>query len=69
MNKPQPLDGTVHELPSDLQDSLVKNEDALKLWQTIQELQEGKRRPCCWIGCVHRNDKPPSKSQKGILGL
>jgi len=22
--------------------------------RTITELQEGKRRPCCWMGCMHR---------------
>lgn len=33
----------------------------------INELKEGVRRPCCWIGCVHRDDKPMSKSVKGIL--
>lgn len=27
------------------------------LRRTIAELQEGKRRPCCWMGCVHRTDK------------
>jgi len=32
------------------------------------EIVEGKRRPCCWIGCVHRKDKPMSASQKYILG-
>src|SRR5690606_25158282 len=21
--------------------------------RTVVELQEGKRRPCCWIGCIH----------------
>ena len=31
-------------------------------------LKEGKRRPCCWIGCIHRKDKPMSRSQKFILG-
>lgn len=20
----------------------------------IEELKKGKRRPCCWIGCIHR---------------
>ena len=30
-------------------------------------LLEGKRRPCCWIGCIHRKDKPMSRSQKFIL--
>lgn len=36
--------------------------------RAIEELAEGKRRPCCWIGCVHRSDKPMNKSQKYILG-
>jgi hypothetical protein len=31
------------------------------------ELSEGKRRPCCWIGCIHRTDKEISPSIKGIL--
>ena len=36
--------------------------------RVISELKEGVRRPCCWIGCVHRKDKPMSASQKFILG-
>ena len=35
--------------------------------RTITEIQEGKRRPCCWIGCIHRTDKEISPSIKGIL--
>lgn len=35
--------------------------------RTIDELQEGKRRPCCWMGCIHRTDKELSPSVKGIL--
>ncbi len=35
--------------------------------RTVTELQEGKRRPCCWIGCIHRTDKEISPSVKGIL--
>lgn len=35
--------------------------------RTITELQEGKRRPCCWMGCIHRTDKPISPSQKWVL--
>lgn len=31
------------------------------------ELKEGKRRPCCWIGCIHRTDKAISPSIKGVL--
>ncbi|HSX53581.1 MAG TPA: YdeI/OmpD-associated family protein [Patescibacteria group bacterium] len=22
--------------------------------RTVSELLEGKRRPCCWVGCLHR---------------
>lgn len=35
--------------------------------RVISELKEGMRRPCCWYGCVHRTDKPLSRSQKFIL--
>jgi len=31
------------------------------------ELKEGMRRPCCWIGCVHRKDKKISKTQQWVL--
>ena len=34
--------------------------------RAIAQLAEGKRRPCCWIGCVHRKDKPPSAAQRYI---
>lgn len=35
--------------------------------RAIDELKEGKRRPCCWIGCIHRTDKAISPSIKSIL--
>jgi hypothetical protein len=25
--------------------------------RTVSQLKEGKRRPCCWPGCPHRNTK------------
>ncbi|MGZ3579239.1 MAG: YdeI/OmpD-associated family protein [Syntrophales bacterium] len=31
------------------------------------ELKEGIRRPCCWIGCIHRTDKPISPSVQYVL--
>lgn len=34
--------------------------------RTVSELAEGKRRPCCWVGCIHRTDKPMSASQKWV---
>jgi hypothetical protein len=35
--------------------------------RVISELKEGMRRPCCWIGCIHRTDKKISRSVQGIL--
>lgn len=35
--------------------------------RTVAELKEGIRRPCCWMGCVHRTDKQLSPSQKFVL--
>jgi len=35
--------------------------------RTCEELLEGKRRPCCWIGCIHRPDKAMSPSVKWAL--
>ena len=35
--------------------------------RVISELKEGMRRPCCWIGCIHRKDKPVSRSVKWVL--
>ncbi len=36
--------------------------------RTVTELLEGKRRPCCWIGCTHRKDKAISPSVRWALG-
>lgn len=46
-----------------------KKEETRKehLDRMVQELVEGKRRPCCWIGCVHRTDKTVSPSVRAIL--
>ena len=35
--------------------------------RTTTELLQGKRRPCCWIGCIHRTDKPISPSVQWAL--
>lgn len=47
----------------------VKQEETRKnhIKRTVTELKEGKRRPCCWIGCIHRTDKAISPSVQGIL--
>jgi hypothetical protein len=35
--------------------------------RVVSELIEGMRRPCCWIGCIHRTDKKVSKSVQWVL--
>lgn len=35
--------------------------------RVVSELKDGMRRPCCWIGCIHRSDKPLSKSVRYVL--
>ncbi|PIN89390.1 hypothetical protein COU60_04140 [Candidatus Pacearchaeota archaeon CG10_big_fil_rev_8_21_14_0_10_34_76] len=47
----------------------VKKDDTRKehIDRLINELKEGKRRPCCWLGCIHRKDKSLSPSVRGIL--
>lgn len=47
----------------------VKQPDTRKkhIERTITELKQGKRRPCCWIGCIHRTDKPISPSVQWML--
>lgn len=38
-----------------------------RIKRTGEELLEGKRRPCCWSGCIHRTDKAPGKWQMAGL--
>ena len=40
---------------------------AKRIARTLEELQEGMKRPCCWPGCVHRTDKAPGKWQQAVL--
>jgi hypothetical protein len=38
-----------------------------RIRRTCEELLEGKKRPCCWVGCIHRTDKAPSRWQQAVL--
>ena len=38
-----------------------------RIERTGEELLEGKKRPCCWVGCIHRTDKAPSRWQQAVL--
>lgn len=37
------------------------------LRRVFLEVGQDKKRPCCWIGCIHRKDKRLSPSVKYIL--
>ena len=47
----------------------VKKDETRKdhINRLIGDLKDGKRRPCCWMGCTHRKDKEISPSVKGVL--
>ena len=38
-----------------------------RIERTVGELLGGKKRPCCWAGCIHRTDKAPSRWQQAVL--
>jgi hypothetical protein len=38
-----------------------------RIRRTVEELVEGNKRPCCWVGCIHRTDKAPSPWQQAVL--
>lgn len=49
--------------------TFVKKEETRKehVERLVSQLKEGKRRPCCWIGCTHRTDKAISPSVRYVL--
>lgn len=49
--------------------TFVKKDETRKdhVRRTVSELKEGMRRPCCWLGCIHRTDKAISPSVQAIL--
>ena len=38
-----------------------------RIARSCAELLEGRKRPCCWVGCVHRADKAPGRWQQAVL--
>ena len=37
-----------------------------RIRRTREELREGRKRPCCWAGCIHRTDKAPGRWQQAV---
>ena len=50
--------------------TFVKKEETRKdhVKRVVSELKDGMRRPCCWLGCIHRKDKAVSRSVQWALG-
>ncbi|MFC0339876.1 YdeI/OmpD-associated family protein [Paracoccus niistensis] len=38
-----------------------------RIERTCDELLAGRKRPCCWAGCIHRTDKKPGRWQQAVL--
>ena len=49
--------------------TFVKKDETRKdhVRRVVEQLKEGDRRPCCWLGCIHRKDKKISPSVQGVL--
>lgn len=50
-----------------IEDAKQEKTRVKRISRTIEEILEGKKRPCCWVGCIHRTDKKPSKWQQDVL--
>ena len=50
-----------------IEDAKQEKTRVKRIIRTTEELLEGKKRPCCWVGCIHRTDKKPSKWQQNVL--
>jgi hypothetical protein len=51
--------------------TFVKKDETRKehVRRTISEIKKGIRRPCCWLGCIHRTDKSLSPSVQYVLNI
>lgn len=50
-----------------IEDARQEKTRVKRIHRAVEELLEGKKRPCCWVGCIHRTDKKPSKWQQDVL--
>lgn len=50
-----------------IEDAKQEKTRSKRVNRTVEELLAGKRRPCCWPGCVHRTDRQPGKWQQDVL--
>lgn len=50
-----------------VEDAKQNNTRERRIMRTREELIAGKKRPCCWAGCIHRDDKAPGAWQQAVL--
>ncbi|MDO8273655.1 MAG: YdeI/OmpD-associated family protein [Gammaproteobacteria bacterium] len=50
-----------------IEDAKLEKTRVKRINRTVEELLEGQKRPCCWVGCIHRTDKKPGKWQQDVL--
>ena len=50
-----------------IEDAKQEKTRVKRICRTVEGLEEGKRRPCCWPGCIHRTDKKPGKWKQDAL--
>lgn len=50
-----------------IEDAKQKETREKRIKRACEDLMNGKRRPCCWSGCIHRKDKPLSPTQKFLI--
>jgi Bacteriocin-protection, YdeI or OmpD-Associated len=50
-----------------IEDAKQEKTRTRRIDRAVEELTKGKKRPCCWVGCIHRTDKKPGKWQQEVL--
>lgn len=50
-----------------IEDAKKAETRAIRIEKGRSKMMSGERRPCCWIGCVHRRDKAVSRSVQWVL--
>ena len=50
-----------------IEDAKQEKTRVKRISRATEELLKGKKRPCCWVGCIHRTDKKPGKWQQAVL--
>ena len=47
-----------------VEDAKQEKTRSRRIRRTVEELFEGKKRPCCWAGCIHREVLIEKKQNK-----